>query len=219
MIHAKNHAKKCVRTLLEAFLETRRIEVSSNALRLWVDAMSDLTYEEIALAILRFNREAQGAFPTPDRLRMFAPIPGLMSNEDRAKLAWASVKKAMATKGSYQSIDFSDRLINAAIRALGGWPQLCGTDTDQLCWKEKEFIRHYCIAAQTGIGDGAPLLGLAARENLSNGLPAPKVQRIQCDWPDHPVQSRLTRATSDHPAPGLPTSVQKHLEHFASMEG
>jgi hypothetical protein len=50
---------------------------------------------------------------------------------------------AIRRVGSYNTPTFKDPLIGACVSSLGGWISLCGSTTDQLTWKGKEFCKMY----------------------------------------------------------------------------
>lgn len=108
--------------------------------------------------------------PTIFELRQLA---GAMPRESRSVLAWASVQKAIHEVGEYQSVDFDDPFINATIRVMGGWEQLCGTESGEAfhTWKRKQFEDTYNALLASGVGDdlARPLDGICDRENSANG--------------------------------------------------
>lgn len=108
--------------------------------------------------------------PTPCELRELAgdavDLPG------RAALAWQTVLDAVQFVGWYRSIDFEDKAINAAIRALGGWQWLCERAAgDQLPFLRRDFLNLYQAYARAGVPDFAalPLAGEFERENILLG--------------------------------------------------
>lgn len=160
--------------------------MTADSLRMWLDALCDLTEAELEFAIRRFNRDCTD-FPTPAAVRRFAGPKGL-SDEQRASLAWDVVTATIRDRGAYVSVDFSDRLINAVIRAGGGWERLCSEPADQRVWTRKRFLEAYVLCARTGNGNGSHLPGIAEREN---GGPREKPLAIECNLPAHAMQRRL----------------------------
>ena len=82
--------------------------------------------------------------------------------------AWESVLSAMLEHGSYVSVDFEDKAINAAVRSMGGWPRLCLREGDDLhTWARKEFLAAYESFASIGVPEetGACLPGRAEEAN------------------------------------------------------
>ena len=198
------------RRLLKAFFEARGIKVTADSLRMWLDALCDLTEAEIEFALRRFNRDSTD-FPTPAAVRRFAGPKGL-SDEQRASVAWDAVTAAIRDHGAYRSVDFSDRIINAVVRAYGGWERLCGEDLDQRTWNRKRFIEAYVTVSRTGIGNASPLPGIAERDN---GCAREKPLLIDCGLPAHAMQKRLAyTAPSETPRIAGP-AVRKLSEAFA----
>lgn len=185
-----------------------RLEVDQ--VDVWCEGLSDLTLPELKFALAKFNRESE-AFPTIAAVRRFAGPKGL-SDEQRASVAWDAVTAAIRDHGAYRSVDFSDRIINAVVRAYGGWERLCGEDLDQRTWNRKRFIEAYVTVSRTGIGNASPLPGIAEREN---GCAREKPLLIDCGLPAHAMQKRLAyTAPSETPRIAGP-AVRKLSEAFA----
>ncbi len=144
--------------LLKAFFSARNVTVDADGLRMWLDAFSDLTPEAIEIALRRYNREC-GDHPTPAAVRRYAGAAAL-TDEQRAGVAWRSVRSVMLKYGAYYAINFDDPIIHAAIRGIGGWVNLCNTQFDEMPWKEKAFVAAYVAICRCAIGDFRPLNGL-----------------------------------------------------------
>lgn len=154
-----------LKRLLMAFFSARSVTVDADGLRMWIDAFSDLTPEAVELALRRYNRECSD-HPTPASVRRYAGAAGL-TDEQRAMAAWRVVRSTILRYGAYYAINFDDPIIHAAIRAIGGWSQLCATPTEEFQWKAKEFVAAYVNVARSGIGEFKPLLGIAMTKNES----------------------------------------------------
>lgn len=144
--------------LLKGFLNARNVTVDAAGLRMWIDAFSDLPTEAIELALRRFNRECTD-HPNPAAVRRYAGAAGL-SDDQRALVAWRVVRSSVLRYGAYYSISFDDPIIHAAIRAVGGWVNLCTTQHDEMQWKQKQFVEAYISVARSGIGEFQTLAGL-----------------------------------------------------------
>ncbi|MCA9047421.1 MAG: hypothetical protein KDA89_01755 [Planctomycetaceae bacterium] len=152
--------------------------VDADSLRMWIDALSDLSAEAIETAIRGFNRECTD-YPTPAAVRRFAGP----TDEQRATAAWRVVRREVARCGAYCRIEFDDPIIHAAIRAIGGWVALCNTQHDEMPWREKAFVSHYQSICHSGIGQFSPLTGLTLDNQpltkIATGLlPHAAVQRL-----------------------------------------
>lgn len=147
-----------LKRLLKAFFTTHSITVDADGLRMWLDAFNGMPIDAIELAIRRFNAESE-VRPTPAGVRKFAGVAGL-TDEQRAQAAWRVVRSTILRYGAYYRISFDDPLIHAAIRAIGGWTQLCNTPSEEMHWKAKAFVDAYVSVARSGIGEFQPLAGL-----------------------------------------------------------
>jgi hypothetical protein len=176
--------------LMKAFFEVRHIKVTPDALRMWLDALSDLTPAELVDAFRRFNREATD-FPTPAAVRRYAGSVAA-SIEDRARVAWAVVRREISRTGAYDSIDFDDAITNATIRAMGGWDKLCDSTSEVLPFRERDFLSNYGAICRTGVGDGSALIGLVARHNGGKGFECPEARRIETGLTPHAMAKRLS---------------------------
>jgi len=117
--------------------------------------LSDLTDEQLAAGTSRALREAK-FMPSPSELRDLA---GRSRKADIA-IAWEAVRAAMDRYDYTMSVDFGP-LVNAVVRNLGGWVELCGKSIPQLVWVRKDFERVYEAFASTEHASlhGEPLRG------------------------------------------------------------
>src|SRR5690606_23112013 len=103
--------------------------------------------------------------------------------DDRAMLAWSDVQNAIPL-GPYKHVDFSDKLINAAVRNLGGWPAFIGrlVDAESEKWLRLEFTKCYATLANSGVSGEmcAALPGLSQASVRGGEVVAPVAVRIAC---------------------------------------
>lgn len=163
-------------TLLQALCATKRVEATA-ALQLgyWIGC-NDLTDEQFRQAATRAVRECE-FMPSPNELRRLA---GEDQVEAMATHAWTQVLKAISAVGSYQSVDFGP-LVNAVVRSMGGWVELCGTDGDELRkWGRKDFEATYNrFAGSRFLGEmGEHLAGISERSNKALGVDAKVVKLL-----------------------------------------
>jgi hypothetical protein len=141
--------------------------------------LSDLSITDIQQAVARSMRESQH-LPKPVELRRLA---GEKTPEAAAMAAWGDVQRAIPL-GPYKHVDFSDKLINATIRNLGGWPTFIGrlTDEESEKWLRLEFMKCYAALASSGVNGEAcePLTGLSQASVAEGKITAPAVLRIEC---------------------------------------
>lgn len=181
--------KEIVR-LIKAMFDARQVKtMTPDGLRMWLDALSDLTVDQVAEAIRRFNRE-HTEFPTPAALRKCVTV----ATHNRSTVAWAAVRKAIRSVGAYRTVQFDDPITTASIHAMGGWVELCDTLSDQMQWKEKEFARHYESICKTGIGNTGLLYGICDQQNMRDGLlqqAEVKIDRVMIGLPKQGIERKL----------------------------
>lgn len=107
--------------------------------------------------------------PTPAELRELVAGP---KAEDRAVKAWACFERAVVVHGGYASVVFSDPVLNATIRSLGGWQRCCALPVDEFDkWLRQDFLKSYAALCRTGVGPEAALPhgGIHESRNLLHG--------------------------------------------------
>lgn len=168
-----NAFMKCIASLAMAF-DREATEVLYDAY--WL-GLGDLSIEQIRSAVALAIRECQN-FPKPVELRRLCGAH--IDADARAIAAWGDVQTALPL-GSWKHVDFEDKLINATIRNLGGWPGFVGrfTDAEAEKWLRLEFIKTYNSFANSGVSGEAvaPLPGLS-QATASGGMlrtPIPKL--------------------------------------------
>lgn len=181
-----------------AMLETFGQEATKPILHGYWMGLQDLTLEQVQAAVSRAMGTCERK-PTPVELRR---LVGEQTSEQRAISAWGDVLRAVP-RGAYKHIDFADKLVNAAIRNLGGWPTFVGrfTDEESEKWARLEFIKAYQAFAAGGVDGEAcePLPGLAQMTSIGGNLCAPIPLRIECT----PDRARMPKLISNPlPAPG-----------------
>jgi hypothetical protein len=167
--------QKCIRALFGSF----GLECTPDNLNGYWLGLSDLDLPSIQKAVAVAIRSTKFV-AKPFELRELTGT--VVSEESRAQLAWLDVQRALRI-GAYKSIDFDDKLCNAVIRGLGGWPNFVARFTSA---KEEEFARHAFIkayrnfAASSVSGDSCkPLPGLS-QVSFVGGVQVGPV-RIACD--------------------------------------
>ncbi|MEM6979237.1 MAG: DUF6475 domain-containing protein [Planctomycetota bacterium] len=166
---------------IAALLESYGQEATDSRLLGYWFALSSLSIEQVEQAVVEALRTSTGSFPPPPA-KIFELANG-GNAESQAISAWIDVQKAMPL-GPYKHVGFQDRVINAAIRLLGGWPTLferCATSESEK-WYRLEFIKAYRSFAVRGYSDEAsqPLCGLSAAEVNNGHVGEPRVRGISC---------------------------------------
>jgi hypothetical protein len=189
-----NDAIARVKQILKSFFDSRNMEVNADSVRMWLDAFADMPVDQIELAFRRFNREHEGHV-SPAAVRKYAGTAGL-TDDSRAQVAWRSVRKAVGQYGAYYSIEFDDAIIHGAVRAIGGWCNLCKTPHSEMQWKAKQFVEEYVSIARTGIGEVKPLSGslmMSPRAEVVVGLlPHAGFKALTYHDSGHSGQPRIT---------------------------
>lgn len=165
--------------VISAMLETFGQEATKPRLLGYWLGLRDLELSLVEQAVAKAMQTAT-RLPAPAELREL--IAG-GSTQDRAVAAWGDVLKGIP-HGPYRHIDFEDRLINAAIRLLGGWPTFVDrfADSESEKWARIDFLKTYASLASSGVDGEAcrPLRGLSKIE-ASGGKHEPIPRRIGCD--------------------------------------
>ena len=144
--------------VLAGLAETYERELSQSLTELYWNVLKRYSDNEFEAGVERMLKDRTlQKFPKPAEIIKYIEGNGL-TPEERAEIAWQLVVKAMSEIGSAQSVIFEDKTIMGVIEAIGGWPDLCIVETDQLVWKQKEFVKLYCIDKKAGIDRGVDKL-------------------------------------------------------------
>lgn len=144
--------------------------ISAMQRQLYFETLSDLSIEEFRVAAhhlmgsYKFN-----LLPKPvDFLDAARP-----NVEDMAALAYDVMNRAFREHGAYESVQFNDPFITAALYAWGGetaWVKINEVSKKDEVWFRKEFERLYTIYASSGKQvDVQHLSGLFEEQNRLNG--------------------------------------------------
>lgn len=141
--------------------------------------LSDMSLADVQRAVARSMRECQH-LPRPVELRRLA---GEKTSDEAAIVAWDDVLRAIPV-GTYKHVDFSDRLINAVIRNLGGWPNFVGRfmDAESEKWVRIEFLKCYASFASSGVSGEMceRLAGISEKTAVGGDIREPVVVKIEC---------------------------------------
>jgi hypothetical protein len=153
--------------------------IAKETVEAWFLILGDLTAEQFKMGIITTLRSHEfHGLPPVGLIRKNAGAVSIDS-ADRAVVAWWRVKSAIATHGSYESVVFDDPLINATIRALGGWIEVCGTESGENfdVWLFRRFKEMYATLLACGVhaDEAAPLPGICDVENSRESRGAPRL--------------------------------------------
>ena len=144
--------------VLAGLAETYERELSQSLTELYWNVLKRYSDNEFEAGVERMLKDRTlQKFPKPAEIIKYIEGNGL-TPEERAEIAWQLVVKAMSEIGSAQSVIFEDKTVMGVIEAIGGWSDLCIVETDQLVWKQKEFVKLYCIDKKAGIDRGVDKL-------------------------------------------------------------
>jgi len=112
--------------------------------------------------------------PSVFELRQLAGCDSVsVTNQDRSSVAWMEIKAAVANVGGYSTVSFSDPIVNATIRGMGGWERFCECESGEQfdVWLRKEFESLYGSLLRTGVAaeQTTPLPGLCDKSNSATG--------------------------------------------------
>lgn len=184
----KKFVDQQVAGLCEAF--TRQASVVT--FRAYQVGLDGLTAEQIGKAVAIALRSCK-FMPSPAELRELA---GEMKSEDRAVQAWIVFEKAVCTIGYVRGVDFDDPVVNATVRALGGWDRCCQQEGDEFdVFLRKRFLDTYASLSRSGVGEeqAAPLEGGFDRENRRLGQPVKPPHKVAVGLPPAPGAVRISQ--------------------------
>lgn len=155
-------------TLLTQVLAFYRQDMSDFALSVWWEACKAFDLEQVRKALTAHAMDPErGQFP-PKPADLVRQLQG--THTDRALIAWGRVWDAMQSVGAYQSVDFRDPIIHAAIVDIGGWQQLCRIDLDELPFVQKRFCDAFRTYSARGKLDAPQrLIGESEQDNMKSG--------------------------------------------------
>lgn len=175
------------------------VEVSEARFRAYLMGLADLPDETVVEAC-RQSLLHRKFFPTVAELRELTGH-GQQDVQAMALQAWAVVDKAADEVGSYRAVDFEDPVINAAIRTMGGWPEiLARAESDWHVWGRKEFLAAYQACSRMRGGEicaALPGLGAVGEQQRADGA------LIDCGQPEQVVCGYLPAERRRLSAPEL----------------
>jgi hypothetical protein len=145
-------------------------EPNAQQVAVWYECLQDLPAEAIKRAMKRCLQRNDSGFPSIASIRGLAGDSG---DQDRALLAWQTLRCGLRRFGAYASVDFEDRTINAVIRNLGSWTEISKIEGDEFyVWFRKRFIDTYQSLSRSGVSEEmvAPLPGIVETENRASGF-------------------------------------------------
>lgn len=192
--------KTAVATSVTILAENYQRTVAKNTFTAYELGLRGLSPEQISIAT-QLALEHCRFMPPPAELRELITHRA----QDRAVKAWAVFERAVVRIGYLRSVNFDDPIVNATIRALGGWQACCGMPADEFdSFLPKRFQETYCALLRTGISaeQAEPLLGWADQENSKNGFAQKAAVQVSTGLPGVSPAGRLGQRTP--PAADVP---------------
>ena len=122
--------------------EVFRATLTEQRIKLYAQALSDLSQEQVESAAARAIRECR-YFPTPRELREFVESVG----DDRALLAWSGFQRAARSVGAWASLVVDDVCAAEALESVFGcWPLYCELEGAAVGARRAEFVAAYRAA-------------------------------------------------------------------------
>lgn len=159
--------KQAFAECMQGLASSYRQEIDKPYLQMMFVALSDLTIEQVQHAVIKSMRTCK-FMPTAAELRENAIGTG------NVHLAWLTLCRTIERFGYHHSVDFEDKAINACVRGLGGWEELCSTPAAEFDrFILPKFERMYKSFSSGPIGEhGGRLIGYFERSNVANGYAA-----------------------------------------------
>lgn len=169
---------ECVALLCASVGKEMTLEQS----KAWYAMLGDLRVEQLKAGIIATIRSYTFAgFPPIGVIRdNCGAKSGTIATKDRPTLAWGEVRRQISRCGYMDSPKFDDQIIHATIRQLGGWVALCDSTSEDLVWREKDFLRTYAALMPLNLPD-EQTVRLAGEAERVNGPAFPvNVVEIGC---------------------------------------
>ena len=152
----QEHDKVKFSVMMNAAGEVYSKEITKPLLRLYFDALSQMTIQQAESAMMAHMRDPSAGQYFPKPADIIRQITGTekqqaIAVEDRASMAWACIEREIRRIGSYGALELDDKQALAAVKAIGGWKSICASTTEELTWKRKEFIGSYATYERTPI--------------------------------------------------------------------
>ncbi len=138
--------------ILLAVTSTYDKPLNETVIKIWWNVFKPYSINDFEDAVSKHFRD-------PDE-GMFMPKPANISKhlkadeidvEAKAEIAWSEIVGKISSIGSYDSLKMDDGQALAAVKAMGGWKNLCSKTHEQLVWAKKEFASIYSNYESTSL--------------------------------------------------------------------
>ncbi len=149
----------------EAFGNPDR-QVSNLMMDFYFKALQDMSIEDLNEAAVRLAQtKTIRTFPTPGEIRQ--ALVG--DKEAQALIAWNEFIHAVRSLGPYKSVVFEDTTTMAVVQAMGGWIKFGDYTTEEMKWKQKEFMGMYSAFHGRNLSAPEILPGIHEQTNFALG--------------------------------------------------
>lgn len=144
-------------------------DLTAFAIDVWWHACKDCELPAVSRAFSDHLMDATDGKWIPKPADLVRQLKG--TRQDQSRLAWSKVLSAAERVGAYSDVVFDDPAIHACIEDLGGWPNVCRTEYDELPHTERRFCESYKAYSMPGRLQKWPtrLVGQAGLENRLKG--------------------------------------------------
>jgi len=143
--------------------------------------LGDIPLAKVREAVSRALNTEQ-FMPTVATLRRLAGAE--LSTESRAVVAFDALSKAVVQHGAYESVRFTDPILNTTLQSLGGWVTICGTlESEWDSFFRQRFLQAYKANLEAKRGTMHASRGIASAENAHNGFEVKPPLLISVDLP------------------------------------
>lgn len=148
----------------------------------WEDALKN--YEEAQIA-----RALESHIKNPDNGQFMPKVADIVrlidgDSQDRAHIAWQKAFEGISSVGQYEDVCFDDGHIHSVIEEMGGWEKFCLMTTDEISFRQRDFINLYKTNSRHNKPYPKLLIGTAGAQNRLTGRkvapPVPIGDTEQC---------------------------------------
>lgn len=138
------------------------------AIGVWWQACEQFEIEQVGKALTAHAMDPDRGHFAPKPADLVRVLRGTLA--DRSLIAWGKVLDAIMRVGAYQSVAFDDPAIHIAITDMGGWTQVCRSNTDELPHLQRRFCElHRAYSLRPDTPYPAQLVGVHEAENRHAG--------------------------------------------------
>lgn len=133
--------------LLAMIGEVHDMQFTKLKINAWWCCLQKFTISQVENAVMLHLQDADEGQYKPKPAMIIKHIVGTRKSnaedlESIAAMQFSNVLRAITECGSYRTPNFKDAITRAVVSNFG-WRNLCELTSDQLIWKQKEFINSY----------------------------------------------------------------------------